>query len=166
MKIGVSGVHGSGKSTKVLELARDYKVNNPNLKIGIIQENIINCPYEINQNTTLLSQYWIISDQIKTELEYSKRYDIVITDRTVFDPICYAIAANLIKEAEIFYNYTKMFGFTYDKIYLMKGKSEYCFDDGLRDLNPEFRNKIDEEFSNLYERLQKENFIKELVIID
>ena len=165
MKIGISGVHGTGKSTKILELAKEYKIEHKNKKIGIIQENIINCPYEINENTTALSQYWIISNQIVRELEYTKKYDIVLTDRTVFDPICYALA-NDIYEADSFLEYTKFYGYTYDKVILIDGNNiNYCYEDGIRSTGVDFRTKVNNIFIDLFTKLYNENWIKNLEII-
>lgn len=167
MKICVSGVHGTGKSFKVLELAQQYKLNNKNKKIGIIQENIINCPFEINKKTTALSQYWIICHQITKEIEYSKKYDITITDRSIFDPICYSIAVGLQKESEVYYNFTKYLGNTYDRIILIDGNNfNYCFDDGLRDTDIEFRNNVNNIFIKLFHQLYDEKWINNLEIIN
>lgn len=165
MKIAVVGSHGVGKTTKVFELAKQYKLSNPNDKIGIIQENVNNCPYGINQRTDVLSQYWIISDQIKTEIEYSKKYDITISDRSIFDPICYSMACGLYKESEIFFNFTKHLGKTYNEIILLTDKNNYCFGDGFRDTDLEFRKKVNNNFEKIFYQLYDQDYINTLTIL-
>lgn len=166
MKIAVVGVHGSGKSTKVFQLAEKYKKIFRNKTIHIIQENVINCPFEFNEKTTYESQMWIIADQIKAELEAQKKYDFIICDRSVFDPIAYSYVCGLPDVSNILYEFLKHYGNTYDKIYLMNGsKNNYIFEDGLRTTNEEFRKKVDLKFFDIFSKLQKENYIKDLKII-
>jgi len=177
MKVAICGVQGTGKTTKVFEIAKELKYKNKDKKVGIVQENAIDCPYPINENTISLSQYWLVCDQVKKELEYSKKYDIVICDRTIFDPICYCYAASVINEikiekdvlettAKILYDFTKNLGYTYDKIYLMNGNNNfYNYSDGIRSVNLEFRNIVNNYFLDVFYDLYSDGYIKDYEII-
>ena len=166
LKIALSGAHGTGKSFKVFEFAKDYKLKYPSSKVGIIQENIIDCPLPINKGTTVESQYWIISNQITKEIEYQEKYDIVISDRTVFDPLPYMKSVGLITDSNRFLDFLKPFGQSYDVIYLMDYKTNnYVFSDGLRDIDLEFRNKVGEYFDDIFSDLEASNCIKNLIRI-
>ena len=166
MKIAISGTHGTGKSTKALEFATYHKKHSPDKKIFLLQENIINCPLPFNKQTTMESQMWIVADQIKAEIEASEKYDIVICDRCVFDPIAYANACGLTAVGEMLYKFLRHWGQSYDRIYLMGGvMNNYIYDDGLRDTDTEFRMNVDTQFKEIFEQLNNQRYINGYEII-
>ncbi len=57
--IAFSGTHGTGKTTSVFKLAYELKMENPTLKIGVLQETARTCPHPINKDTTPQAQSWI-----------------------------------------------------------------------------------------------------------
>ena len=175
IKVAVSGVHSSGKSTEVFRLANRYKIDFPNKRVGVLQENIVDCPLPINESTEVMSQYWLVCDQITKEIEFSKKYDILVCDRSVFDPICYCIAVakfpgnefkkfELLKASQFLYKFLSSFGDTYDEIFLMN-TPKICIEDGLRSVNLEFRDIVKEQFDMLFERLLKEKIVKKVTKI-
>ena len=166
MKIAISGTQGTGKSTMVLELASYYKKKFKNKKIHIIQENVINCPLSFNEKTSFKSQMWIISSTIKAEIEAETKYDIIVCDRSVFDPIAYLMACEMPHVSSIFYDFLKHYGRTYDKIYLMDGNNNtFVFDNGFRNTDEKFRTKVDECFKEIFNKLNDDNYLNSLEII-
>ncbi len=166
MKIAISGTQGTGKSTKALELATYHKKQSPDKKVFLLQENVINCPLPFNKGTTMESQMWIVSDQIKAEIEAEVKYDIVVCDRCVFDPIAYANVCGLPRVGETLYNFLKYWGKSYHEMYLMDGiTNNYVFADGIRDTDEEFRMNIDMEFKIIFNRLYDQRYINEFAII-
>lgn len=98
MKIGISGTHGTGKTTFALKLAYQMKLENPKKTIKLITETADDCPFPIfkkGYSSSIDAQLWIFSHQIKLELEAS-RYDIIVTDRTLYDVIAYTMMIDMI----------------------------------------------------------------------
>lgn len=56
MKIAVSGTHGTGKTLKMFELAKDYKLKYPNKEVTVITEIARKCPLPINEDAPLKAQ--------------------------------------------------------------------------------------------------------------
>jgi phage terminase large subunit len=71
-KIAYSGTHGTGKSYAVGERFIKEKLDNPTKSVVVISENIRNCPFPINKESTKYSQMWIFSDQMKMELKLNQ----------------------------------------------------------------------------------------------
>ena len=89
MKLGICGSHGTAKSTLAFQLCLDYKKSNPTKTVGLFLENVVHCPLEKNKVATKESELWMFSKQIEEEIYLSTKYDILICDRTVLDPIPY-----------------------------------------------------------------------------
>ena len=54
--IAVSGTHGTGKTTKIYELASAYKKAHKNKEISILNEQIRMCPFSINRTGNMETQ--------------------------------------------------------------------------------------------------------------
>ena len=92
MKIAFTGSHGTGKTTSVFEYAHKMKLEFSNKRTGIFHENAARAPKGLfNKKGTKESQLWIFTNQLRSEIELTNIYDIVVCDRTVLDPIAYAI---------------------------------------------------------------------------
>ena len=65
------------------------KIEYPGKTIGVFMDNARNSPFGFNKNKPEEAQMWVFSNQLVTELTLSTKYDILITDRTIFDPIAY-----------------------------------------------------------------------------
>lgn len=95
MIIAHSGTHGTGKTTAVYAMAAAIKKRIRG-EVGIVLETARRCPFSIfrpGQTPTAQAQMWIFAEQIRAELEASRRYAVVITDRTIVDCIAYSSAA-------------------------------------------------------------------------
>lgn len=151
MKIGVSGVHGTGKSSFALDLAYKNKMNNPDKTVYLIQETVADCPYPINEECSYESQMWLLSAQIQRELDAETKYDIIICDRTVIDPLAYAMALGIdefkASAQDIIKNYLQ----TYDRIVFLDDSRDFSVDDGIRSMNTEFRNNVAGVFKRVFE---------------
>lgn len=171
MKIAVCGSHGVGKTTLVFDIASELKKMMKNDRIGIIQENAGNCPLPINKNGTFMSQMWMICDQVKAEIEMEESYSVVVCDRSVFDPICYAMAINDEYDGEPndladFIDYAEslmsIYAKSYDMIILLEPNSDSISEDGLRSTDLEFRDKVADMFLIELDNLHDKGIIKRL----
>jgi len=84
-KIGITGVHGSGKSTKAEEMYDHY------IDIGrtvfMVNEVARKCPYKLG---TVEAQEYIWHHQMLREMEaMAQDVDVIICDRTVMDNLMY-----------------------------------------------------------------------------
>jgi thymidylate kinase len=150
MKIAFSGTHGTGKSTSCLKMAASLKIDNPNSLVGILTENIINCPYPINNATKDVSQLWIFADQLKSELEYMSKYDIVVCDRCVMDCVAYTKAYDFNIWKELF-EIAKYHILSYHKIYIKSAiRNKYVFKDKLRMTDFDFRQEVEDILIDLF----------------
>ena len=155
--IAISGSHGTGKTTSVLELAASLKKANPKRTIGLLTENAIDCPFPINADSTLLGTVlWLVTNQIQRELEASLKYDLVVSDRCILDPIAYGliffghneVTDGLITIAKSYYPEA------YKGIkFQLCADNPYCFVDGLRDVDETLRLRVEEELLLLHSEM-------------
>lgn len=132
--IAFSGTHGTGKTTSVHTFARQYKMDNPNVNVGVLFENVIFSPYPINGKTTPESQLWIFTNHIQAELQYSSKYDIVISDRSSVDAIAYSRVAGFNVLADSMFELVKNHVQIYQTVYLKKmAGNNFLFDDSFRE---------------------------------
>lgn len=91
IKIAFTGSHGLGKSTAAFHLANLVKTSNPGLSVKVLEENVreISRMFDNKLNHTQFQKYCIV-DQIHREMEAENLYDVIICDRTAFDPLIYA----------------------------------------------------------------------------
>lgn len=152
-KIAFSGSHGTGKSTICYQHCYNLKVKAKNKEIGILSEIPRKCPFPINQSGTIKTQLWIFSTHLKEEMEKEKIYDILVCDRTVVDYLayCYFIDKQLY---EYLFNLCKLHINTYAKIYFKTiKKNNYFYDDGVRDMDSEYRQNIENKMLDDYYKL-------------
>lgn len=148
--IAFSGTHGSGKSTAAYILASQMKMSG--YSVVVLDELARECPLPINKESDALTQYWILSAQIKKEIKLMSKYDYVIADRSIFDTISYAVTLNLINidHDDILSSYVKNY---YHSIFLLDPDGfDYQFDDGIRDLDSVFRYDIYVTLRKLYDK--------------
>jgi thymidylate kinase len=147
--IAFSGSHGVGKSTACYLLAAQFKI--AGISVSVVDEIARECPLKINKDATELTQYWIMTTQIKREIEIMHRYDYIICDRSVFDPLAYAKTLNIIQEEfySLISNYIKKY---YHLIYILNPEGfNYQIDDGIRDMDKDFRYNVFLNLVNLYD---------------
>ena len=83
--IAITGVHGSGKSTKVAELEAHY--TKLGKRVYVVKEVARSCPYELG---TIEAQEWIWEQQTTQEKYAIKQeVDTVLLDRMILDNLMY-----------------------------------------------------------------------------
>ena len=147
--IAFSGTHGTGKSTCAYSLAANYKLSGKS--VVVLDELARECPLKINKEADDLTQYWILSSQIKKEIKLMGRYDYVICDRAIVDTIAYGITLGVLHSGLV-YSYLPYILKYYKDIYLL---DPYIFnyqkDDGIRDMDKEFRLQVHHNLMVLYD---------------
>lgn len=147
--IAFSGSHGVGKSTASYLLAAQFKL--AGISVSVVDEIARECPLKINKEATELTQYWIMSTQIKREIEIMHKYDYIICDRSVFDPLAYAKTLDIIQDEfySLIANYIKKY---YHVIYVLHPHGfNYQIDDGVRDMDENFRFNVYANLRLLYD---------------
>jgi len=153
--IVVSGTHGTGKTTRAMEMAVDLKKQFSRKTIGLLLENVVDCPFPVNGQSTMETMVWLTTNQIQRELTMSLQYDLVVSDRCCVDPIAYGIAhfgeaATAMTEALL--SVCKLhYRSKYMDVYLhMASKNNYLFADGLRDTDLDFRIRVEKILMRLH----------------
>ena len=155
IKIGICGVHGSGKTTKAHEL-RDQCIDAGNT-VYVVDEVARSCPVQLR---TIEAQEWIWEHQLAAEkYAMSLDVDVIICDRTVMDNLMYYLdlTAVLIGKIENYdqvaqrwwdlYNEAIKWMPTYNKIIRMPLNLEWLkADDPIRSKDEEYARYIDALF--------------------
>ena len=154
IKIAFSGTHGTGKTTSAFEHAAELKMRYPDRTVGILSENVVNCPLPINREATVQSQLWIFADHLRQEIELSTKYNILVCDRSVYDAIAYMWRIDETTAIGMLRTVTD-YARTYSTIYFKRASTnEYKNDDGLRDTDEEFRLYVDKQLETIYSHLK------------
>jgi hypothetical protein len=154
MIIAFTGTHGVGKTTSVYKKAHDLKIQLPDKKVGVFNENAAWCPFPINEGTTRDAQLWMFTNQISTEMEYLSRYDIVVSDRTCVDCIAYSIYRGFDDIAEKMIEFSRCHIHRYKEVYFKEiEKNPWALEDGFRSVEEHFRKNIELILKSLYEVL-------------
>ncbi len=146
--IGISGTHGTGKTTIAYNIATKLRMEGKN--VVVVDEQARMCPFPINAKGTLDTQLWMISRQILDELERQDKFDVVICDRTLVDFYCYgmySLEVNNPSEAHILRQFwAGMKSHISNKYSLVLIPDPQIFqfqiNDGVRDMGIEFRESI------------------------
>lgn len=135
MIIAFSGAHGTGKTTAAYQMAADLKRTTCG-EVGLILEVARQCPFPVltkHRGTTFKAQFWVFTEQIRRELEYSARYDCVVADRTIVDAIAYTSMAGYHGLAAAQLAIAREHAHTYDRvIFHGSGDFSYLVDDDFR----------------------------------
>jgi len=159
--IAYSGSHGTGKTTSAFNQAMHFKYNHPDKSVSTMTDQEALCPFPINQAGTTESQLWIFSNHIRQELILSRRFDVLVTDRTIVDVIAYtyalgfdALACGMMAIAE---SYMSMYAEI--RVNLIQ-YHQHCFNDGIRDAEDlQFRQDVEDILLDLYKNLQQDGSI-------
>ena len=89
IKIGITGTHGTGKTSLAHSLVGHLKELGFNA--GYIREFVRDCPLPVGteKENSAAAQTWILCRQLIEELEAVHKYDILVCDRTVIDNYAY-----------------------------------------------------------------------------
>lgn len=158
-KIAFIGSHGTGKTTAAFKMAEDMKMKPEygSRSIGIIAEMARECPFPINREADEEAQTWIFTKQLITEIEMSRKYDVLICDRSVLDMAVYArclgmerLANRLIVFSEDHISTYTMFIFK-----TISSSNQFFINDGKRDMDPLFRKEVEDAYMDIISSLPK-----------
>ena len=144
MKIGITGSHGTGKTTLSQFIAGRGKINDGKFKLlPEAPRQALQLGFPINENTPIETEFWIFAKQLEMEMIAGDNY---VADKCFIDLLAYAIYifgkkpefVNMLRE--IAENAAKKYDLV---IYLPAGEFP-IEDDGVRSTNPEFQMAIDE----------------------
>jgi len=154
--IAYSGAQGTGKTTAAHQHMVDIKHSIPgrNRSVFFLGEFAEKCPFPINRDATEETQAWLFHAQVKAEFEARARFDVVIQDRTVIDVIAYTMVAGFITLSDAMTAYARQHINFYDVVYVKTIEANHhCHQDGIRDVDPEFRKDIQQAIFSLYDAL-------------
>jgi len=158
--IAISSTHGCGKSTLAYEVCTKMKKAGHN--VLVLDELARKCPFDINQTAGDKTGVWLACKQITEELELTETCDYVIVDRSLLDSYCYDTALNASSGyvdhlIPIIGAHIKKY---YYRIYVPhKDTFNYCVADGVRDLDPKFRDKVFNTILKMYKKFGIEHKI-------
>lgn len=156
MKIAYTGTHGCGKTTETFRNAFEFKLSSKK-SVNVLAEVARYSPFPINQKATPESCLWIFYSQLTKELEESLKSDILICDRSVIDSIAYGKVLGYENIVSMLIPIAKYHLLTYDKLYfLLSEKHDFLINDGVRDLDLNFRKRVEDELLSLYKELGKD----------
>jgi nicotinamide riboside kinase len=152
MKIGIMGSHGTGKSGLAAEIAA--RIGDE--KTVVLSEGARQCPFPVNQSMSIKSQRWLLARQLSME-HYAGNDNLVVCDRTVLDPIVYAIwmlektnNGALVRFLDAAVPFAlDWYRSEYDLVLWCRPDGSPLVADGFRDTDPEFQVKIDAIFERL-----------------
>lgn len=151
--IALSSTHGTGKSSLAYMLCAKMKLLGHN--VVVLDELARRCPFEINKGSTGKTEPWLICKQVTEELELTDLYEYVIADRSLLDPLSYHVTLHpnngddLAGLKEYIAYHIKLY---YKVIYVPDiGSFDYQLDDGVRDLDKDFRKEVYKNLLKLYD---------------
>ncbi len=147
-KICLCGSQGSGKTTMMFRLAHDLKLKGHD--VSVLSEVARSCPLPINEEVSDEAQFWIFAKQLSRE--QSMKGEILLTDRSLLDPLAYGIRRNP-KLFRTLIPFVKEYMKTYDAVIYLPPNDNYLIDDGIRSVNKEFRDEIDKIMLGLIDEL-------------
>ena len=152
MKIGIMGAHCTGKSHLAVEIAERLG----NGKSWLLSEGARQCPFPVNSSMSVKSQRWLVARQIAVE-HCAGRDGLVVCDRTILDPIVYAIwmmETTNNHEVVRFLDAAVPFALDwyraeYDLVVWCRPDGSPMAPDGFRDTDPDFQKRIDAIFERM-----------------
>jgi len=144
-----------GKTTVIYGMAAFLKKLGKN--VAVINELARECPFPINQVADDRTQAWISTKQVTKEFEKMDRYDYLLVDRSVLDPICYSRVLNKTESISLLLTdyLAEHIRTYYSRLYLL---DPILFDwnvvDNVRDNDEKFRSSVHETMYNLFNDLK------------
>jgi uridine kinase len=161
----ITGTHGCGKSTLSHRICSEFKKSGYNAIV--ISETARESPFPINRGQTVNSSLYIALKQAVKELEaIAHGYQYLILDRGVLDSFVYSEATRKEEISAIeggLLEAFKIWTREYDDIIFLRNEGNTVLqEDGIRDTDREFAEKIEK----LFEHLLMENFGDRVRAID
>ncbi len=148
-KIAFIGSHGIRKTTAALAFAS--VIQRAGRSVDFAREVVRDNPLGINEGATCEAQLWVLTSQIRRELELSRNADCLVTDRGVMDNFAYYLRAGGGEDPFDIEPLVRRWSGTYDLVVRLTPDVEIRAD-GVRSTSDRFRDEIE---SILDERLPR-----------
>jgi nicotinamide riboside kinase len=138
-KIAVIGSHSTGKTSLANKLL-DY-LSAKGADVAFIPEIVRECPFPVNEDTTIQAQEWVLRTQINRE-KALENHSFIVCDRSVLDNYMYLFRRLLNDHSELHSTMIEHLS-TYDYLFLTRICEEKIPEDGFRSTNSMFREDIE-----------------------
>lgn len=147
LKVIVTGAYSTGKSTLVCALSRLLTARG--LKVQVIPDAARSCPFPLNRDQAEDGTLWLAATQITREISaMSDKVDVVLCDRGIPDILAHHLDADLSfqqKRVDLIIPFLEDWLMSYDCVLRSTlNNSIEIVPDGLRSLEPEYRQKLAE----------------------
>ncbi len=139
-KIAFIGSHGIRKTTAALTFAS--VIQRAGRSVEFAREVVRDNPLGINEGATAEAQLWVLTSQIRRELELSRKAECLVTDRGVMDNFAYYLRAGAGEDRFDAEPLVRKWSGTYDLVVRLTPDVEIRAD-GVRSTSDEFRDEIE-----------------------
>jgi nicotinamide riboside kinase len=139
-KIAFIGSHGIRKTTAALAFAS--VMQRAGRSVDFAREVVRDNPLGINEGATCEAQLWVLTSQIRRELELSRKAECLVTDRGVMDNFAYYLRACGAQDRFQTESLVREWSGTYDLVVRLTPDVEIRAD-GVRSTSDEFRDEIE-----------------------
>ena len=150
MKIAIIGTHSTGKTTLGRMLAE--KLKELRYEVNYLNELARECPFPINEATSFEAQKWILDNQFRLEEEMHSTNGFLICDRATLDNFAYMKRVSKGLDIRSYEKKAAEHMSSYDFVFKTKKLNLEAEKDGIRSVNDEFRNEIDNLISKLLKK--------------
>jgi nicotinamide riboside kinase len=139
-KIAFIGSHGIRKTTAALAFAS--VIQRAGRSVEFAREVVRDNPLGINEGATSEAQLWVLTSQIRRELELSRKAECLVTDRGVMDNFAYYLRAGDGEDKFDAEPLVRQWSGTYDLVVRLTPDVQIRAD-GVRSTSDEFRDEIE-----------------------
>ncbi len=139
-KIAFIGSHGIRKTTAALAFAS--AIQRAGRSVEFAREVVRDNPLGINEGATAEAQLWVLTSQIRRELELSRKAECLVTDRGVMDNFAYYLRAGGGEDHFDVEPMVRKWSRTYDLVVRLTPDVEIRAD-GVRSTSDRFRDEIE-----------------------
>ena len=139
-KIAFIGSHGIRKTTAALAFAS--VIQRAGRSVEFAREVVRDNPLGINEGATSEAQLWVLTSQIRRELELSRKAECLVTDRGVMDNFAYYLRASGGEDRFDTEPLVRQWSRTYDLVVRLTPDVAIRAD-GVRSTNDRFRDEIE-----------------------
>jgi nicotinamide riboside kinase len=139
-KIAFIGSHGIRKTTAALAFAS--AMQRAGRSVEFAREVVRDNPLGINEGATCEAQLWVLTSQIRRELELSQKAECLVTDRGVMDNFAYYLRACGTHDRFATESLVRSWSGTYDLVVRLTPDVQIR-DDGVRSTSDAFRDEIE-----------------------
>lgn len=161
MKIAIIGTHSTGKTTLLTALT-SYLKNTATKNVICVREIARECPFPINENTSIDAQTWILQKQIEKEKLLHTTGTMLLCDRATLDNFAYLLRIATHKNINVDHLEAIAAAHmqSYDFIFKTNKLALPATNDGIRSTDDMFRDEIDDSINAL---LHKNNIAHQIL---